>query len=291
LLYGGKLAQAQTHFEQALALYQPQQSADLIARSGHGGDPGVLAQRLLGLTKWLQGYPEQALVLVRQALTLAEEIDHPFSIAGVLGITCELHYYRREGLAVMVWAEEMLNLTTKHGFVLWKTAATMYRGWALVEQKQADEGIEQIRQGLNASYATGARSNVVSLTLLVDAQLRRGQVAEGLAILEQSLNAVEQTGERYPKAEFFRLKGELLSRWGADDGEVEQQFFKAIDIARQQGARSWELRATMSLCRLWQAQGKKEAARQMLSEIYGWFTEGFDTVDLKEAQVLLGELT
>ena len=103
---------------------------------------------------------------------------------------------------------------------------------------------------------------------------------------------MEQTGERYLEAELYRLEGELLSRQGADDGgEIEQQFFKAINIARRQGARSWELRATVSLCRLWRAQGKKEEAPQMLAEIYDWFTEGFDTIDLKEAKVLLKDLS
>jgi adenylate cyclase len=291
LLYRGELAQAQTHFEQAFALYQPQQSADLISGVGQGLDSGILAQRLLALIKWLQGYPEQALVLLHQALTMAEELDHPFSIAGVLGITCEIHYYRREVQATKAWAEKLLNLTTKHGFVLWKTAGTMYRGWALTEKGREKEGIEQIRQGLKANTATGARSCAVGLTLLVDAHLRLGQVAEGLAILDEVLTAVEQAGERYPDVELYRLKGELLSRRGANDGEIEQQFLKALEIARRQGAKSWELRATVSLCRLWQAQGKKEEARQMLADIYGWFTEGFDTVDLKEAQALLEELT
>ncbi len=289
-LYLGELAQAQTHFEQGFALYHPQQSAYLISGSGQGLDPGVLAQRLLANIKWLQGYPEQALVLVRQALTLAEELDHPFSIAGVLSITCELHYYRREVQAVIVWTEKLLTLATEHSFALWKLAATMYRGWTLTEQGQEKEGIEEIQQGLNAWYATGARTTTQFHTLLAAAQLRIGQVTEGLAILEKVLSAVEQTGERYLEAELYRLKGELLRVGGADDSEIEQQFFKALEIARRQGAKSWELRATVSLARLWQAQGKQAKARRMLSDIYGWFTEGFDTADLKEAKALLEEL-
>jgi tetratricopeptide (TPR) repeat protein len=287
LLYRGELAQAQTHFEQVITLYHPQQSADLISGAGQGLDYGVVAQRLLAVIKWLQGYPEQALVLVRQALTLAEEIDHPFSIAGVLGINCEVHYYRGEIQAVKEWAEKLLTLATKHGFLLWKLAGTMYRGWALTEQGREKEGIEQIRQGLDAYYVTGARTTKGYHTLLAAAQLKIGQVTEGLAILEQVLSAAEQIGERYLDAELYRLKGELLRIGGADEGEVEQQFFKALEIARQQSARAWELRATVSLGRLWQSEGKREEARQMLAEIYGWFTEGFETVDLKEAKALL----
>ena len=297
LLYGGKLDQAQTHFEQALALYHPQQSADLIVRSDYGGDPGVMAQRQLGFTKWLRGYPEQALILVRQALTLAEELDHPFSIAGSLALTCAIHYFRREAQAVKAWAEETITLSSEQGFVLWKLFGMMCRGWALAERGQAEAGIEQIQQSLEAYQDTGAGTTVLYHTLLVTAQLRIGQITEGPAILEKALKVMEQTGKRNSEAELYRLKGELLLKAEGESMNAvreltpEDYFHKAIDIARQQGARSWELRATVSLCRLWQAQGKREEARQMLSEIYNWFTEGFDTLDLQEAKALLDELS
>jgi predicted ATPase len=291
-LFRGRLAQAQTQFEQAFALYNPGQSADLVSHSGNEVDPGVFAQRQLAWVKWLQGYPEQALVLVRQALALAQKIEHPFSIVGALAISSSVHRYRREKRSAKAWAEKTIALSSDHGFVLWRLIGMIYRGWALAEQGQEEEGIEQIRQGLDAYSAAGARTGRTNfLSLLAGVHLRLGQVSEGLAILEQSLNAVEQTGERYSEAELYRLKGELLRIGDAGVAEVERQFFKAINTARQQCAMSWELRAVVSLCRLWQAQGKKEEARQMLADIYGWFTEGFDTIDLIEAKVLLKELS
>ena len=166
----------------------------------------------------------------------------------------------------------------------------MFRGWTLIQRGQLEEGIEQIRQGLAGWYATGAVSLVLYPLLLTEAHLRMGQVAEGLAVLEETFSAIGKTGEGNIEAELYRLKGELLRMGGANEDEVEACFRQAIKIARRQSAKSWELRATTSLCRLWQAQGRKEEARQMLAEIYGWFTEGFDTRDLQEAKGLLEEL-
>jgi predicted ATPase len=292
LLYRGALAQAQTHFEQGIALYQPQQSAELITGSSHGGDQGVFAQRQLATVRWLQGYPEQALTLVYQALTLAEELDHSFSLAGALAITCLVHCYRREVSEVKDWADRTITLTTQHGIELWKLSGMMCRGWAMATQGQAKEGIEQICHGLDAWSASGARTLLpLYLSLLAEAYMKIGQIEEGLTALEQALTRVENSGERFWEAELHRLKGELLSRWGADVGKIKLEFLKALEIARRQGAKSWELRATVSLSRLWQAQGRKEEARQMLADIYGWFTEGFDTVDLKQAKSLLDELS
>ena len=295
LLFRGELAQAQTYFEHGFDLYQPQQSADLISHSGNEVDPGVFAQRQLAWVKWLQGYPEQALILARQALALAQQIEHPFSIVGAMAISCGIHYFRREVQVGMAWAEETITLSNEHGFVSWKKVGMIFRGWAWVEQGQEEKGIEQMRQGLDVYFATGARSGGSGFfSLLAGAHLKSGQVSEGVTILEKALSAVEQTGERYSEAELYRLKGELLLMDGAADAEVEQQYLTAIAIARQQGARSWELRATVSLCRLWHSQGsqgKRKEAHQILAEIYNWFTEGFDTLDLKEAKALLEELS
>jgi len=289
-LYLGRLAQAQAHFEQGLALYDPQQSMSLIALYGY--DPGVFCGRELAWIKWYQGYPEQALDLVRAALVLARELVHHFNLAGALGIASFIHYLRRDVQACREMAEETITVSIEHGALLWKLIGSMLRGWTLTEQGQVEEGIAQIGQGLRAYQATGLRSTASHyLGMLAEVYLRLGQVTEGLVALEEALIETEETGERLIEPELYRLKGDLLRTNGADDGEVEQQFLKAIDIARQQGARSWELRATVSLCRLWQAQGKKEEARQMLSDIYGWFTEGFDTLDLKEAKALLDELS
>ncbi len=288
LSFVGELVPAQAHLEQMITLYDPQRSDALISQ--YGQDLGVFCLRYVCLVKWLLGYPEQALAQSDQALTLARQLAHPFSLAGALAFDMFVHYFCREEQAVEERAEECITLSTKHGFALWKLKGMMFRGWALTQRGQLEEGIEQIRQGLAAYYATGAVSLLVLPLLLIEAHLRMEQVAEGLAALEKTFSAIEKTGEGTIKAELYRLKGELLRMGRANEGEVEACFRQAIKIAQRQSAKSWELRATMSLCQLWQAQGKKEQARQMLAEIYGWFTEGFDTPDLKEAKSLLDAL-
>ena len=203
-----------------------------------------------------------------------------------------------------------MALAREQGFPYWLALGTTLRGWALVEQGQGEEGIAQIRQGLAAYRATGAelwRSR--HLALLAEAYGKAEQAEEGLTALAEALDAVDRTGERMYEAELYRLKGQLtLQKFQVSgstfqvtnpqsltpnpqaEAEAEACFHKAIEIARRQQAKSLELRAVMSLSRLWQQQGKREEARQMLAEVYGWFTEGFDTADLKEAKALLEEL-
>ena len=174
----------------------------------------------------------------------------------------------------------------------------MYRGWALAMQGQGKEGIAQLHQGLAAWQATGTEMQRPHfLTLLAEAYGKVGEAEQGLAALVEALAQVEQTGERWYEAELYRLRGELTlaqssvqSLASSVQKEAEECFSKAIEIARRQQAKSLELRAVMSLSRLWQQQGKRDEARQMLAEIYGWFTEGFDTKDLQEAKALLEEL-
>jgi tetratricopeptide (TPR) repeat protein len=295
---GEKLASAQAHLEQGLALYEPGKHTAYIAL--YRSDPGVYCRRYLALVRWYQGYPQQALEQLHQALDLAHELKHPYSIAGTHAVACMFHYFRREEQAVKEWAEENISLSTRHGFLDWRLHGIMFRGWALAEQGQAEEGLEQMRRGLDAWYATGARSTA----LLTGVHLRLGQGTERLRTLEKALTEVEKTGERFLEAELYRLKGELLLK---DEGgrpvlsevegmkdeaedEAEKCFWQAIEVARRQEARSLELRAVMSLSRLWQSQGRQAQAKQILGEIYGWFTEGFETADLKEAKVLLERL-
>jgi predicted ATPase len=173
----------------------------------------------------------------------------------------------------------------------------MARGWALVEQGEGEAGIVQIRQGLAALRASGMEEiQTYSLARLAEAYGNGGQVEEGRAALAEALECVDRTEERCYEAELYRLKGTLTlqSQVPGPKSQVEEAeecFHKALNVARQQSAKSWELRAVMSLSRLWLSQGKKAEARQMLAEIYGWFTEGFDTKDLQEAKVLLEALT
>ena len=173
----------------------------------------------------------------------------------------------------------------------WSGEGTRFRGEALAMLGQVQEGIAQMREGMAAMQSMSARCYLSgTLCSLAEAQAKAGQPGEGLTTLAEALAQVETTDERYCEAEIHRLKGELLLMQG-DKTEAEASFHKAIEVARRQQAKSWELRATVSLCRLWQQQGRMDEARQMLAEIYGWFAEGFDTPDLQEAKALIEELS
>ncbi len=228
----------------------------------------------------------------QDTLAWARELAHPFSTAFALCGATWLHQFRRERDPTREHAEALMALATEHEFALMSAWAATLRGWALTAL-ESEEGIAHICQGLAAAQATGAavqRSNC--LALLAEAFGDTRQIAEGLAALEQALAQVHGTGESWWKAELHRLRGELLLRHDvAAEQEAETCFRQAIDIASRQHAKSLELRATTSLSRLFQRQGKREDARRMLAEIYGWFTEGFDTADLREAKVLLDNLS
>ncbi len=288
----GELAAARAHFEAAMALYEPQQHRSHAFVYGNQ-DPGVYCLAHLSETLWLLGYPDQALQRSQQALTLAQELGHPFSLATALYFAAHLHDFRREARGTQERAEELRALAQELGFA-YRLAQAMFKlGLAAVAQGRVAEGIAQMRQGMTALRATGAELGLAHrLGRLAEAQGIAGQPAEGLEGLAEALATAERTGERRSEAELYRLKGELLlQRATPGDGvEAEACFHQALAIARRQGAKSWELRAAMSLSRLWQQQGNRDAARQLLTEIYGWFTEGFDTADLQEAKALLEAL-
>jgi predicted ATPase len=298
LCFLGELAPTRVHLEQGLALYDLQQHGSLAFFYG-GHDPGACCRYFAGVALWLMGYPDQALKKSHEALTLAQEVSHPYSLAMALDFATRLHQFRREWPAVQERAEAMIALSSEQGFALTFAWGTIMRGWVLAEQGQGEEGIAQMRQGLAACRATGAElTRPFYLTLLAEAYGKVGQVEEGLQVLAEALDAVDKSGERFCEAELYRLKGELtlaqssVQSLGASvQTEAAACFLKAIEVARKQQAKSWELRAAMSLARLWQQQDKKDEARQMLAEIYGWFTEGFDTKDLQEAKALLEELS
>jgi predicted ATPase len=239
------------------------------------------------------GYPDQALQSTNESLTLAQELTHPFSLVYALTMAAIAHQFRQEVQAVQERAEALMALSTEQGFPLWLAYGTILRGWALTAQGKGAEGIAQVRQGLVAHRATGtAIHRPYFLSLLAEAYGKVGQPEEGLTVLVEALALVDNTGERHWEADLHRGKGELLlMQQGQKVGESEECFRQALDIARHQQAKSLELRAAMSLSRLWQQQGKQEEAHQLLTEIYRWFTEGFDTPDLKDAKALLEELS
>jgi predicted ATPase len=290
----GELPPARTHLEQSIALYNPQQHRTLAFL--YGLDPGVMCLNFAALTLWHLGYPEQALTRSQEAISLAQELLHPLSLAAALCIAANVHQFRGERQWVRERAEAAVLLTSEQGFPHWLAYGTFLRGWALAEEGQVEEGLVQMRRGLAAWQATGVevqRSYFFSLWAAV--QGKEGQAKEGLTLLTEALAIVDKNGERWCEAELYQLKGTLTLQSNLQSsrsqGEAERYWHKAIKIARQQHAKSPELRAATSLSRLWQHQGKKAEAHRMLSEIYGWFTEGFDTKDLQEAKAFLDELS
>jgi predicted ATPase len=273
-----------------MALYDPQQHRSHAFL--YGQDPGVSCRCFAALPKWVLGYPDQALQSIHEAMALAQELTHPFSLALALYVAAVVHQFRREAQAVQERAEALIALSTEQGFPHWLAYGNILRGWALTAQGEGTEGIAQIHQGLAAySAVRGNLQRPYFLAMLAEAYGKVGQPEEALTVLVEALAIVDNTGERYWEAELHRRKGELvLIQQGLKVEEAEECFRQALNIARRQQAKSLELRSAMSLSRLWQQQGKQEEAHQLLAEIYGWFTEGFDTVDLKEAKVLLEEL-
>jgi predicted ATPase len=271
-----------------IAFYEPQLHRSIVLL--RGSDVGLCALAVDACCQWCLGYPEQALKQGEEALALARELGHPFSLAEVLYFTGSLaNRMRRDGQALKDNAEELTRLA--HAKLPgWFGEGICLQGEALVMLGQVQEGMAQLREGMAAYQAfVGMRHLPGRLCSLAEAQAKSGRPEEGLATLAEALTLVEETGERHWEAELYRLKGELLFKQG-DDAEAEASLHKAVEVARRQSAKSWELRATVSLCRLWQEQGKVDEARQMLAEIYGWFTEGFDTPDLRDAQALLDAL-
>jgi predicted ATPase/class 3 adenylate cyclase len=290
LFYLGELAPARTHLEQAMTLYDPQQHRSLAFHAGQ--DPGVVCRGFAAWALGLLGYPDQALQRSDDTRVLAQERAHPFTLAYALDFATRIHQLRREGQLTHQWAEALLTLSREQGFTQRLATGTILWGWALAAQGQTAEGIAQMRQGLAAFRATGAElARPYYLALLAEAYEEAGQAEEGLTALAEALAAAHTTGERFCEAELARLTGEsLLAQSAEHHAAVETWFQQALDIARRQQAKSLELRTAMSLSRLWQRQGKCKEAHDLLAPIFGWFTEGFDTADLQEAQALLEEL-
>ena len=287
LLWFGELAATQTHLEQSIALYDPEWGRPATFRCGF--NCATSSHRFLGHVLWYLGYPDQALSSSRRAIAIAKEISHPFSVAAALSWAAALHQLRQEADQTREVAEADLALSTEQPIPFYAAHAMVLHGWALVEQRQCEEGIARLREGIDAYRATGSEIESSQwLALLAEACGKAGRITEALDIIREALADVEHTGIRYREAELNRLEGEL--RLGRDEERSEMCFQRAIAIARAQQAKSFEMRAALSLARLWRDQGKRDEARNLLAPLYGWFTEGFDTADLKEAKALLEEL-
>jgi predicted ATPase len=291
LFFLGTAASAYTHLAQALALYNPQQhSAQAFL---YGEDTSVVCRSHAAWARWSLGYPVQGLARNDEALTLAQQIVHPYILGYVLNLAARFHQFRREVRLTQERAAALISLAQEQGFQYLMVQGSVLHGWALAQQGQARDGIEQMHQGLTAHHATGAElGRPYYLALLAQAYGIMGQADAGLKVLTEALTLADTTEERWYEAELHRLKGELLLQQNAvNQTEAETCFQQAIRIAQSQQAKSWELRATTSLARLWQQQGKRQEAYDLLAPVYHWFTEGFNTADLQGARALLEELS
>jgi predicted ATPase len=287
----GALPAARQHLEAGIAGYTPDQRRTPAFHMGQ--DPGVGCRANVARTLWLLGYPAQALVHLHEALAEAHELSHPYSLAFAWCVAAFVLQFCRDVPAVHQHAEAAVALSTAQGFPQWAAMGRSLRGWALAMQGQGEEGMAQVRQEISAYRATGTTlAAPYFYTLLADVCAHLGHIEDGLQALAEAHTLVEQQEDRWCEAESARLRGVLLLRQpGTPEGEAETWLQRALDVAHRQEAKSLELRAAMSLARLWQQQGQRNEARELLAPIYGWFTEGFDTADLQEAKALLAELS
>ncbi|HXG95224.1 MAG TPA: AAA family ATPase [Blastocatellia bacterium] len=309
-LHQGEFALVVEHYEKALSLYDPEKHRDdafLYAQN-----PGVSMRCFVALALWFLGQADKALARIQEAINLARELSEPQGLAQAWFFAAVLHQLRREELKAQENAEAAIAISREHGLVLYQAMATATRGWALIGQGQQEEGFAQLAEGLADHRLTGAEVLLPHfLALLVESFAKTLQIEEGLRVLEEALAISLHNGEQYYQAELYRLKGELLLKKAASRGlsraamsgeavieaepsrmaQAEARFNSSIKIAQQQKAKSLELRAVMSLTRLYKNQGKQEEARHLLAQTYSSFTEGFDTMDLLEAKALLNELS
>jgi predicted ATPase len=285
----GEWATSRAYLEQALARYNFQ--ADDSLTLFHDLPIQLTQRRNLAMVLWHLGYPDQALERMNETVALSQAIDHPNGLAHTLNYSARLHQHRREAALTQTQAETAVALCKQYGLFASLADSMSLAGWALVQQGQGAEGIARIHAGLVVRQTRGIQLHLpVFLALLAEIYGQVGQPEQGLRVVDEALAMVEATEEHFAEVDLYRLKGELLHIQGVAGDEIESCLQQAVAIARHQNAKSLELRAALSLARLWQQQSKRIQAHDLLAEIYGWFTEGFDTLDLQEAKALLDEL-
>jgi predicted ATPase len=288
--YSGDLGAARKHFETGLALYDP--GRDRAKAGRYGRDLCTFCHSFLGHVLSCQGFPDKALRQAKQAIAAGRAAAHPLSEAIALSVAASIHQLRDEETLCLEQTETALVLCTEQILPFAAMYAMAPSGWALAKQAQAEIGLGPLRTALDAYRATGARLRLPDwLALLAEACLASGRIEDGLSVVREALDDTVETGVRWYEAELYRLEGELLLvSKEPDESRAEASFRKAIEIARGQGARSFELRAALGLARLWRDRGKRSEAYELLGPAYGWFSEGFETPVLREAKALLKEL-
>ena len=288
LMYAGGFALSRSHLEAGLALYDPISHHSLAHQTG--SHPHVVSQGYLGIVLFCLGLPDQALAQSNAAIAEARRLAHPPSLAGSLATGVRLLSLVGDDAALDQRAKQLVAVATEQGFPFWRAFGTVYRGWVEVKNGDVTEGMSLLRGGSIAYRVTGAELYVPHIAVLAAACEIARQVDEAVAHLNEALEMAERTGERWFGAELNRHKGQLLLRQGHSEA-AEELYRKALNIAEEQEAKLWELRAAASLARLRRDQGRHAEARDLLAPVYGWFTEGFNTPDLKEARALLDELS
>jgi len=289
LFLAGKFALSRLHLEEACAVYDPISHGPLVAQAGVY--PQVMSQAGLGVVLFCLGFLEQASACTKAAIAEARSLAHPPSLAVSSATGTILFSLIGDDAALKLAADEMSAVATEHGFSLWSAWGKIYLGWLKAKTTGTPKGVLCLRNGLASYQATGADTWMPHfLSLLASAFEIADQAAEALASLKNALQIVEKTGERWFAAELNRYTGQLLLRQGQTEA-AEKLYWKALSIAREQEAKLWELRGAMSLARLWTDQDRRVEARDLLAPVYGGFTEGFGTSDLKEAKALLDQLS
>jgi predicted ATPase len=290
LLLTGEIAQGKTHLDRALAIYDPVEHRPLATRFGQDVRIAILSVRSLAL--YLLGFPEAARADADLAVKGAREIGEAATLMYALAIPSAAHLHRRDYATANTLLNEAVALADERGAVFWKAWAMMNQGCVSSMRGEASDAVRMITSGMTAWRSTGATMLVPSwLSYLARAYAELGQFDDAWHCIDEALETVEKTKETWFEADIRRIAGEItLLSPGPDAAKAQSYFECATVVARQQQAKSWELRAAMSMARLWRDQGKRDEARDLLAPVYGWFTEGFDTLDLKEAKALLDEL-
>jgi predicted ATPase len=289
LMSTGDIAHGRVHLDRVIALYDPA-SADYARRFGINIRVSALCHR--AMASWMLGYPATALMDAEQALKDARELGHAAVLMSTLGPTPRIYMQRGNYAAASALVDELIALADEKGALFWKAQGMIDQGRLFLLTGKAADAVETITSGITARRSTGATVGMPSiLSILAKAHGELGQFDDAWRCIGEAITAVETTKEGISEAEVHRTAGEIaLLSPGRDAAKAEAYFERALAVACQQQAKSWELRTSMSLARLWRDQGKVQEARDLLAPVYGWFTEGFDTRDLKEAKTLLEEL-
>jgi predicted ATPase len=289
-LFTGDLIEARAHYDMAVTLYAAGEHRPLAMRFGQDVRVAVLSFRSWAL--WLLGYPDAALVDANQALRDAREIDHAATLMFALALTPQVHFLSADYATVRAANEKLLAVAHDKNARYWKAVGTVLKGNLFAATGRSLDAIQEITSGLTAFRSTGATLYVPSwLSYLARAYADLGKIDDAWRCIGEATAAIETTKQKWCEAEVNRVAGEITLTSSQPDAAKAQEYFeRALAVARQQQAKSWELRAAMSMARLWRDQGKCSEARDLLTPVYNWFTEGFDTCDLKEAKALLGAL-